>query len=108
MTMGMQTTVRDLRHKSSRSQASTSHRTSVNLTPEAVEIVQRYKDAKGISVSAAVNQLIQRSEPKPSRLKSVDGFLVLDIPYSGKPITLEDVKQAEDEMELESFERSLS
>lgn len=105
--MSMQTAIRDARHQSSNSKTNASQRTSVNLTPEAVEIVQRYKNANGISVSAAVNQLILRSEPKPSYLKEVNGLLVLDIPYSGKPITLEDVKQAEDDMDREMYERSL-
>jgi hypothetical protein len=103
--MGRQSAIRDVRHQSSKPKVSASQRTSVNLSPETIEIVQRYKDAKGISVSAAVNQLIQRSEPKPSRLKLVDGFLVLDVPYSGKPITLEDVKRAEDDMDREMLQR---
>lgn len=83
-----------------------SQRTSVSLTPEAVEILERYKEARGISASAAVNEMILRSEPRPSRLIEVNGFLVLDMPYEGKKITLEDVKRAEDEMDIEHYRRT--
>src|ERR1035437_2725669 len=82
-------------------------RTTVALSPRAQEIVERFKSASGASTSAAIDQIIQRSEPKPSRLKEVNGFLVLDLPAKRDAVhfTLEDVKQAEDEMDREYMER---
>jgi hypothetical protein len=82
-------------------------RTTVALSPRAQEIVERFKSASGASTSAAIDQIIQRSEPKPSRLKEVNGFLVLDLPakHDAVHFTLEDVKQAEDEMDREYMER---
>src|ERR1039458_8341721 len=80
-------------------------RTTVALSPRAQEIVERFKSASGASTSAAIDQIIQRSEPKPSRLKEVDGFLVLDLPFRYVNVTLEDVKRAEDEMDREYIER---
>ena len=107
MFMSTQATIRETGRAREGSKVA-NQRTSVSLTPEAVEILERYKNAKGISASAAVNDLILSSEPKPSRLKEVNGFLVLDIPYTGKMITLEDVKRTQDEMDLEDYRRSLS
>ena len=82
-------------------------RTTVSLSARAQEIVERFKSASGASTSAAIDQIIQRSEPKPSRLKEVNGFLVLDLPAKRDAVhfTLEDVKQAEDEMDREYMER---
>jgi hypothetical protein len=82
-------------------------RTTVTLSPETQEIVERFRSASGSSTSAAINRIIQRSEPKPSRLKNVNGFLVLDLPADRQPVhfTLEDIKQAEDEMDREYVER---
>jgi hypothetical protein len=82
-------------------------RTTVALSPRAQEVVERFKSASGASTSAAIDQIIQRSEPKPSRLKEVNGFLVLDLPAKDDAVhfTLEDLKQAEDEMDREYIER---
>jgi hypothetical protein len=86
---------------------SAAHRTTVALSPESLEIVERFKSACGVSTSAAIDQIIQRSEPKPSRLKEVNGFLVLDVPDDRKTVhfTLEDIKRIEDEMDCEYVER---
>lgn len=81
-------------------------RTTVSLSPESQEIVERFKSASGASTSAAIDQIIQRSEPRPSRLKVSDiGLLVLDAPFRRVNVTLEDVKRAEDEMDREYIER---
>lgn len=84
-------------------------RTTVTLSPETLEIVERFRSASGTSASAAINRIIQRSEPKPSRLKNVNGFLVLDVPGDRQTVhfTLEDLKQAEDEMDREYIEKFL-
>jgi hypothetical protein len=85
-----------------------SRRTTIKLSPEAQEIVERFKSASGTSTSAAIDRIIQRSEPKPSRLKTnFNGLLVLDVPFRRVNVTLEDVKRAEDEMDLEYVEKLL-
>ncbi|MGH9639950.1 MAG: hypothetical protein ACRD3Y_07810 [Bryobacteraceae bacterium] len=73
--------------------------------------MEGFRSANGFSISAAIDRIIQRSEPKPSRLKNVDGFLVLSTP-PGNPshtrrVTIEDMKQAEDVMDREYVERIL-
>jgi hypothetical protein len=82
-------------------------RTTVALSPRAQEIVERFRSASGASTSAAIDQIIQRSEPKPSRLKVSDiGLLVLDVPArEGLHFTLEEIKQAEDDMDRDYVER---
>ena len=94
-----------------RRQTPISRRTTVTLSPESLEIVERFKSASGRSTSAAIDQIIQRSEPRPSRLQNVNGFLVLsppsDNPKDTRLVTLEDIKRAEEEMDRESVERIL-
>jgi len=103
------TATRDAKRKvAAKAKTLSPRRTTIILSPEAQEIVVRFKIANGTSTSAAIDQIIQRSEPKPSRLKEVNGFLVLDVPAKpGLHFTLEDLKQAEDDADREYVERLL-
>lgn len=107
--MGTTTTSPAARHRASRTGKGVHapRRTTITLSPESREIVERFKSATGTSASAAIDQIIRRSEPKPSRLKNVNGFLVLDLPddHSKVHATIEDIKHAEDEMDREYVER---
>jgi len=82
-------------------------RTTITLSPETLEIVERFKSASGTSTSAAIDRIIRASEPKPSRLKVSDiGLLVMDVPArEGLHFTLEDIKQAEDDADREYVAR---
>lgn len=86
-------------------------RTTITMSPAAHEIVERFKNANGTSTSAAIDEIIQRSEPRPSRLRRVNGLLVLSDPPSSPDqmfqFTVEDLKDLEDEMDKESIERLL-
>jgi hypothetical protein len=73
-------------------------RTTVTLSADAAEIVKRFQDATGLSMSEAVSELIERSEPKPPRIKFVDGLPMADIPMDGKWITTEDILRAQAEL----------
>ena len=100
--------------KSSNSRARTPRpatRITVTLSPESQAIVERFKGANGTSTSAAVDQIIQRSEPGPSRLREVNGFLVLSDPPSDPKdlvqFSVDDMKNLEDQDEQEYVERLL-
>ena len=85
-----------------------SRRTTITLSPDSQQIVERFKSASGTSTSAAIDRIIQQSDPKPSRLKVSDlGLLVLDLPEDREIVhfTIEDIKQAEDDMDREYVER---
>jgi hypothetical protein len=49
-------------------------------------------------MSEAVSELIERTEPRPPRIKYVDGFPTADIPMDGKWITTEDILRAQAEL----------
>lgn len=85
-----------------------SRRTTITLSPESQQIVEHFKSATGTSTSAAIDRIIQQSDPRPSRLKVSElGLLVLDLPEDRETVhfTIEDLKQAEDDMDREYVER---
>lgn len=53
--------------------------------------------ATGLSFSEAVSELIERTEPRPPRIKYVDGLPTADVTLTGKRITTEDILRAEAE-----------
>lgn len=69
------------------------HRTTVSLSSEAVDAVERFKAATGASTSHAIEELILRNEPQKSWLVEVDGFPMLNAPLKGGQITSDDVKR---------------
>ena len=86
-----------------------SRRTTITLSPVSQEIVERFKAARGTSTSAAIDRIIQSIEPKPSRLKEVNGFLVLDTPsnHATAHFTLDDLKELEDGIDREYVGRTI-
>src|ERR1700722_16478245 len=92
---------RDSRPRKSESHAAKApapRRTTIALTPQAIEIVQRFQQATGLSLSESISELIERSEPRPPRIKYVDGIPMADIPMDGKWVTTEDVLRAQAEL----------
>lgn len=77
-------------------------RTSINIDADAYEFASAYAHAKGITLGAAVSELVRRAEnapePRSSRLKMDEhGLLVV---VGGEPITSEMVKKlSEDSIE---------
>lgn len=74
-------------------------RTTVTLDEDVHEFAAYYASARGITLSAAVNDLIHKAQaapsPKPNILNGPDGFPMF--PPMGKKITSEMVKRLEEE-----------
>ena len=73
-------------------------RTTVAFSPSAIEIVERFREATGLSMSEAVSELIERTEPRPARIKIVDGMPMADIPMDGEWVTTSDILRAQAEI----------
>jgi hypothetical protein len=72
-------------------------RTTITLDDETAEIATQYAHGRGVSLSRAINELIERGiRPRP-RIKYVDGFPMLDLPRPKRLLTTERVKELEDE-----------
>jgi hypothetical protein len=76
-------------------------RTSVNLDEDAHQFASVYAGAKGITLSAAINELIRKAEamprPAPEIGRSPNG--VPCFPSRGAIITTEMVKKIENELD---------
>jgi len=72
-------------------------RTTITLDDETAEITAQYARGRGVSLSRAINELIQRGSSARSRIKYVNGWPVLDLPRRKKPLTTERVKELENE-----------
>ena len=74
-------------------------RTTITLDNEVHEFAAYYAQARGITLSAAINELIRTAEtapmPKMEVRRAPDGFPLL--PPSGRVITSEMVKELEEE-----------
>ena len=76
-------------------------RTTITLDKDVHEIASIYAQAKGISLSAAITELIMKAqttpEPRPEIRRGRNGFPLL--PRSGRTITSEMVRQfSEDDL----------
>ena len=72
-------------------------RTTISMDNETAEIATQYARGRGVSLSKAVSELIQRGARPRARIKYVKGWPVLDLPRRKEPLTTERVKELEDE-----------
>ena len=72
-------------------------RTTITMDEETAKVAAQYARSRGVSLSKAISELVQRGlRPRP-RIKYVNGFPMLDLPKPKKPLTTERVKELEDE-----------
>jgi hypothetical protein len=84
-------------------------RTTITLDDDVHEFATYYANARGITLSAAMNELVRKAEPKPATAperfefeRSPNGLPLL--PRTGRTITAEMVKQLEeDEFDPKKF-----
>ena len=72
-------------------------RTTVTLSREAADLVDRYSGAQGVSKSRAVSDLILLADPSRSRTRLVNGILVFEAPDNAEKFDLEDLERLQDE-----------
>jgi len=78
-----------------------SMRTNVNLDDDVHQFASIYASAKGITLGAAISELIRKAEqaphPPPDIRRSASGLAMF--PPTGKVLTAQMVKEAESEFE---------
>ena len=72
-------------------------RTTITMDDETAELATQYARGRGVSLSKAISELIQRGARPGARIKYVNGWPVLDLPRRKDPLTSERVKELEDE-----------
>jgi hypothetical protein len=73
-------------------------RTTITLDQETHDFAEYYARARGLSLSAAINELVRKvmDPPKPVEIRTGPNGLPL-LPHSGRTITSEMVKKLEEE-----------
>jgi hypothetical protein len=75
-------------------------RTNINLDDQVHEFASIYASARGITLSAAINELVRKAEaappPDPEILRGSNGLPMF--PPTGRTITAEMVKKLEEEL----------
>ena len=83
-------------------------RTTITLSDETHTFASYYARARGLTLSAAIDELIRKAEaapePQPSIVFSSDGFPMFPPSGTGRVVTDEMVKKfEEEEFDLEKF-----
>ena len=90
-----------LLHQSRNVMQNADMRTTVNLAPETHEFVSYYASARGLTLSAALDELVQKAQTAPPAASPVEicrnerGFPIF--PPTGRKLTSERVKKLEEE-----------
>ena len=72
-------------------------RTTLDLDLQALEAARQLAALRGQSLGAAVSELILKGLQSESKLAQRSGFPVFEASAAARPISSEDVKQAEDD-----------
>jgi len=68
-------------------------RTTVRLDDGVVEVVNRYADARSMSVGKALSELVRRGAEAPPKTHRVNGLMVFDLPADTEKVTTRQVKR---------------
>lgn len=72
-------------------------RTTLSIDDDLFFIARSIAHAKSISLGAAISELMRKGLASDRPVSMAGGFPVFEVPPGAKPITTDDVRQAEDE-----------
>ena len=72
-------------------------RTTITMDEDTAKVAAQYARSRGVSLSKAISELIQRGIRPRARIKYVNGWPVLALPKRKVPLTTERVRELEDE-----------
>lgn len=73
-------------------------RTTLTLDDDILRIAKSFAQAGSMSLGTAISELVRRGLQREATLQEENGFPVFYVPPGGRAITLDDVKQLEDEL----------
>jgi hypothetical protein len=74
-------------------------RTTLSLDDDVLREVKTYAKSRDVAIGKAVSDLIRRGLQAPLQTRVVNGFYVVDLPPGSPPVSTEDVKKLEEELE---------
>ena len=72
-------------------------RTTLSLDPEIMNAARQIAASRSISIGEVISELARRGLEARSKSATRDGFPVFQVPNGSRPLTLEDIRQDEDE-----------
>lgn len=74
-------------------------RTTLSLDDDVLEEVRTYARSRDVAIGKAASDLIRRGLQAPLQTRVVNGFHVVELPHGSSPVSSEDVKRLQDELE---------
>jgi hypothetical protein len=74
-------------------------RTTLSLDDDVLREVKTYAKSRDVAIGKAVSDLIRQGLRAPLQTRVVNGFHVVELPPGSPPVSTEDVKKLQDELE---------
>ncbi len=74
-------------------------RTTLSLDDDVFQEVRTYAKTRDVAIGKAASDLIRRGLRAPLQTRVVNGFHVVELPSGSPPVSTEDVKKIQDELE---------
>jgi hypothetical protein len=74
-------------------------RTTLSLDDDVFSSVKIYAKSRSLGLGKAVSELVRKGLRAPLQTRVVNGFHVVVLPPGSPPVTTEDVKRLQDELE---------
>jgi hypothetical protein len=72
-------------------------RTTLTIDDDLLMAAKSLAQSRSVSVGTVISELARKGLRAPVRIRRRNGFPVIDVPKTARPITPEDVKKIEDE-----------
>jgi hypothetical protein len=74
-------------------------RTTLNLDDDVLPLVKTYAEGRSVALGKAVSELVRKGLRAPTPTRMENGIVVFDVQADSPPITSEQVKELESELE---------
>lgn len=74
-------------------------RTTLNLKDDVLTAVKTYAESRRVSLGTAASELLRKGLAARTPTRLVNGFVVFDLPPGPRPITTDDVRRLEADLD---------
>lgn len=83
-------------------------RTTLNIEEDALALIKRYAEERGVSLGQATSDLVHRGAESLPRFQTKNGWVLLELPEGRGPFDEGTVKKLEEADEEEEYRGALS
>ena len=74
-------------------------RTTLSIDDDVLREAKTYAEGRDIPIGKALSELVRRGLHAPLRTRILNGFHLVELPPGSPPVTTEDVRKLQDELE---------